>query len=138
MIHEFPEVLGYRIRMGECVLRSGQVRLAAGDIPGAVADWRHAIAFYESLSNRGGELATFEAGCHALLSSIAGMSESGVSANEGHIEAEKAMAILRRLVAGGYHAPELRNESCLDPLRTRPDFQRLMMDAAFPAVPFAR
>ena len=83
-------------------------------------------------------MATFEAGCHAMLSSVAGMTGSGVSADDGQIEAENAMAVLRRLIAGGYHAPELRNESCLDPLRTRPDFQRLMMDVVFPAVPFAR
>ena len=40
VIKEFPEVVGYRVRMGECWLRSGQVKLAAGDIPGAAAEWR--------------------------------------------------------------------------------------------------
>jgi hypothetical protein len=47
------------------------------------------------------------------------------------------MVVLRRIVAEGYHPPELRNESCLDPLRSRPDFQLLMMDVAFPDWPFA-
>jgi eukaryotic-like serine/threonine-protein kinase len=138
VINEFPEVLGYRVRLGECLMRSGQVRLASGDVPGAAADWRSAIEFYEKLGYRVGELATFEAGCHALLSSIAGKSGSGVSADDGRLEAERAMAILRPLVAGGYHAPELKNESCLEPLRSRPDFQRMMMDVVFPNDAFAR
>ncbi len=137
VIKEFPDVLSYRVRMGECLLRSGQLKLAAGDISGAAADWRRAVSFYESLSLRGGETAMFEAGCHALLSSLAGMRGSDVSAAAGRFEREKAMAILRRLVAGGYHAPELRNESCLEPLRTLPEFRHLMADVVFPLEPFA-
>ena len=137
VIKELPEVLSYRRRIGECWLRSGQVRLAAGDIPSAVADWRRAIASYESLPPRGGETAMFESGCHAMLSRVAGTLGSGISASEGSSEAERAMAILRRIVAEGYHPVELLNESCLEPLRDRPDFQLLMMDVAFPVVPFA-
>jgi len=137
VIKEFPEVLGYRVRMGECLLRSGQVRLAAGEIPGAVADWRRAIVLYQSLPLRAGELALFEAGCHALLSSVAGISGSGVSAVQGASETEQAMALLHQAIAEGYRARELRNESCLEPLRARPDFQLMMMDVAFPAEPFA-
>ena len=83
-------------------------------------------------------MATFEAGCHAMLSSVAGMSGSEVSAMDRGIEVEKAMAILRGLVAGGYHAPELRSESCLDPLRGLPEFQFLMRDVDFPVWPFSR
>ena len=85
-----------------------------------------------------GEMATFEAGCHAMLSSVAGMSGSEVSATDRGVEVEKAMTILRGLVAGGYHAPELRSESCLDPLRGLPEFQSLMRDVDFPVWPFAR
>lgn len=80
----------------------------------------------------------FEAGCHAMLSSVAGVSGSGVTASEGPSEAEEAMAVLRRTVGDGYHARELKNESCLDSLRARPDFQLVMLDVAFPAQPFAR
>ena len=137
VIKEFPEVLGYRIRMGECLLRSGQVRLDAGDIPGAIADWRRAVAFDEGLGDRGGEIALFEAGCHAMLSRAARLRGSGMSAGDAGSEAGKAIAILKKCIAEGYHDPELENESCLDPLRGRLDFQQLMMDVAFPAEPFA-
>jgi serine/threonine protein kinase/tetratricopeptide (TPR) repeat protein len=137
LIKELPEVVSYRRRIGECWLRSGQVRLAAGDVPSAAAAWRRAIAFYESLPAQGGETAMFESGCHAMLSRVAGTPGAGVSAFEGSAEAERAMAILRRIVAEGYHPIELLNESCLEPLRDRPDFQVLRMDVAFPVVPFA-
>jgi tetratricopeptide (TPR) repeat protein len=138
LIQDFPEVMNYRLRTGECQLRSGQVRQAAGDILGAAADWRRAIAFYQGLNKRAGEIAMFEAGCHAMLSSIAGMSGSGFSVDDGSSEADKAMAILRRLNSDGYRAHELRNESCLDPLRARSDFKLLMLDVDFPSDPFVR
>ena len=80
----------------------------------------------------------FEAGCHAMLSHVAGMKDSGVSAGEGRAEAETAMAILRRTVADGFRGTELKSESSLEPLRSRPDFRLLMMDADFPVRPFAR
>ena len=134
---EFPAIVDYRARMGECLLRSGQIRLAAGDTPGAAADWRRALLVNQDLPPRTGEEAMFEAGCHAMLSSVAGVSGSGVSPSDGLSEAEKAMATLRRILDEGYHAPEIANESCLEPLRSRPDFQLLMMDVLFPASPFA-
>jgi eukaryotic-like serine/threonine-protein kinase len=138
VVREFPEVLGYRVRIGECWLRFGQVRADAGESKGAVTAWRRAIASYEALSQRVGELAMFEAGCHAMLSRAAGMSGSGVSAPEGHSEAEKAMAILRQMVDLGYHDPQLTTESSLEPLHARADFHLLLMDVAFPAEPFSK
>jgi hypothetical protein len=46
---------------------------------------------------------------------------------------------LRQAVAGGYRKlTVLRTDLDLDPLRSRPDFQLLMMDLAFPDDPFAR
>ena len=79
----------------------------------------------------------FEAGCHAMLSSVAGVSGSGVPATDGPPEVERAMAIIRRIFAEDYHAPVLQTESCLEPLRSRPEFQLLMLDVPFPASPFA-
>jgi eukaryotic-like serine/threonine-protein kinase len=138
LVRDFPQVRAYRYRMCECRLRSGQVKLAAADIPGAVADFRLALAAREGLPDRSGELGMFEAGCHAMLSHVAGMKDSGVPAGERQVEADKAMAVLRRVITEGFRAPELRGETSLEPLRSRPDFQLLMMDSAFPVRPFAR
>jgi tetratricopeptide (TPR) repeat protein len=137
LVRDYPQVLGYRIRLGECRLRSGQVRLAAADIPGAVADWRRALEVYEGLPLNTGETAMFQAGCHVMLSVIAGVKDSGLPVTERSAEAEKAMAILRRTVAEGFRDPQLANESSLDPLRNRIDFRTLMLDVVFPTKPFA-
>jgi hypothetical protein len=49
------------------------------------------------------------------------------------------MADLRRAVAAGYHKLAfLQTNTDLDPLRSRPDFQVLMMDLAFPPDPFSK
>ena len=139
VIKEFPQVLQNRIKMGECLLRSGQLRLASGDLPGAVTDWRAALASYELLParERDGEPAMFQAGCHAMLASVAGRPGSGIAGAERFSEEEAAMEILRKLIEGGYHDRELIDESSLDPLRSRPDFRLLIMDVTFPSRPFA-
>jgi hypothetical protein len=138
VIKEFPAVLPFRVRLGECLLRSGLLKLAAGDIPGAAAEWSRGVSFYEHLTPRVGDLAMFEAGCHALLGSLAGMRGSDVSPADGPAEVKKAMKILRQLVTEGYHAPELRIESCLEPLHTLSEFQQLMEDVVFPDWPFTQ
>ena len=123
--------------MGESLLRSGQLRRAAGDIPGAATDWRQAVALFEGFPARDGDVAGLEACCHAMLSTLAGLPGFGLSVSDGLREADAAMAILCKVAAEGFRAPFLRVESTLDPLRDRPDFRALQMDAAFPDDPFA-
>ena len=123
--------------MGECLLRSGLIRLDAGDAPARPLTGA-ALLVNRDLPPRTGEEAMFEAGCHAMLSSVAGVSGSGVSATDRPSEVEKAMMILRGIIADNYHAPELRTESCLEPLRSLPEFQLLMLDVGFPDEPFTR
>jgi hypothetical protein len=63
---------------------------------------------------------------------------SGISAESGRVEADLAMRWLRRDVAAGYRSLDaFRNESGLNPIRSRPDFQLLMMDLAMPDEVFA-
>jgi tetratricopeptide (TPR) repeat protein len=51
---------------------------------------------------------------------------------------DRAMMALRRAIDAGFRmAARLRTEEDLAPLRSRPDFQALIMDLAFPAEPFA-
>ncbi len=53
--------------------------------------------------------------------------------------ADRAMAVLRRAVAAGWKdVAHMRFYWTLDPLRTRRDFQVLLLDLEFPADPFAR
>src|SRR5262249_9561584 len=139
LVAAHPETPSYRSRLGEALLRFGQVRREQGDAAGAAADWRRAIALYEATPTLTGERTFLFSCCHAGLSGLAAQAGSGVSAAEGPAEADRAMALLRRAVAAGYRNPAAyRTESALDPLRDRDDFQLLMLDLAMPDDPFAR
>jgi hypothetical protein len=76
---------------------------------------------------------------NATLAGIASEPRSGMTAAEGRPAAARAMQWLHRAVARGYRNVALmRRDRDLDPLRSRPDFQLLLMDLAFPDAPFAR
>jgi hypothetical protein len=52
---------------------------------------------------------------------------------------DAAMALLNRAVAGGFRDPvNMSTDRAIDALRSRPDFQLLMLDFTFPDEPFAR
>jgi tetratricopeptide (TPR) repeat protein len=56
---------------------------------------------------------------------------------EVRAEPDRAMATLRRMAAAGYLQPEVaRNNPQLAPLRSRSDFQLLMLDLDMPSRPF--
>jgi serine/threonine-protein kinase len=75
---------------------------------------------------------------HAVLAGIAAAPGSGMTASEGRAEADRAMHWLRQAVDAGYRNVALmQRDHDLDPLRSRPDFQLLLMDLEFPDDPFA-
>ena len=117
----------------------GATQLVAGRVAEAVASWRRAIAIGDPLRSNYNEPLYHLAGCHALLGGVAGAPGSGLPAGEGPVELDRAMDTLRRAVAAGYSSFDwMRRDPDLDPLRSRPDFQLLMMDLAMPADPFSR
>jgi serine/threonine-protein kinase len=116
----------------------GATQLAAGQTHEAVATWRRAIEAGERLQSSPAETLYFLAGCHALLGGAAGAPGSGLSTAEGPAELDRAMDRLRQSIAAGYrHVGWMRRDPDLAPLRSRPDFQLIMTDLAFPADPFA-
>ena len=128
----------YRSDLAYSLRRRGLVRRETGDPAGAAADARRALGLYDGLPSRSGEEWFETTCCHAALAGLAGRDGSGVPAAAAASEAEMAMALLSKAVTMGYrNADAYRTESALDPLRTRPDFQLLMMDLAFPTEPFA-
>ena len=61
-----------------------------------------------------------------------------MTTGERQAEADLAIQWLRRAIATGYRKLALiQTDPDLDQLRSRPDFQLLMLDLAFPAEPFA-
>jgi hypothetical protein len=105
----------------------------------AVVTWRRAIATDERTGSSHGETLYYLAGCHSRLGGIPGAARSGLSAAEGVSELDRAMGVLRRAIAAGYHPVTwMKRDPDLDPLRARADFQALMADLAFPSEPFAQ
>ena len=79
----------------------------------------------------------------ATRQSLANLGDSDIEARLGHVGSDcgstehdgqvEAIKWLQKAIATGYrNGNELRLDSALDPLRSRPDFQLLLMDIAFP------
>jgi serine/threonine-protein kinase len=75
---------------------------------------------------------------HSLLAGVARDPRSGLTPEGGRAAMADAMATLHEAVAAGWHNPaSLRDDPDLAPVRSRPDFQLLIMDLEFPPQPFA-
>jgi tetratricopeptide (TPR) repeat protein len=132
-----PEYDGARLAYS--VRGLGLVLQSTGDVAGAAAAARRALALYEALPrNPWNDL--FRMACvRSALAGLAGLPRSGIPAAEAGPEADRAMALLFQAMEQKSLNPALmRAEAALDHLRPRTDFQLLLMDLAMPAQPFAR
>ena len=137
----YPTVTLFQNRVAMSYSYVGLVRKRAGRPAEAAAEFRRAIAVMEQLSTRQPDgynlynLACFR----SLLSGIAAGPGSGLTIAEAGNLAEQAVLALRRAVAAGFRdVGFMRRDPDLDALRSRPDFQMLLMDLAFPEKPFTR
>jgi serine/threonine-protein kinase len=137
LVTEDPKKPDYRERLAENYLSRGLNRRALGDFAGSAADLRRALKLSDVYPQWANWHSFRSAWYHAALAGLAGQADSGVSAAEGASEAETAMTLLRKAVAGNFRSAAFRTLDVLDPLRGRDDFRLLMMDIAFPAEPFA-
>jgi serine/threonine-protein kinase len=137
LVRANPIVARDQKRLVQCLKGLGATQFAVGRTADAVAIWRRATAIGDRLGFTG-EALYYLACCHALLVGVAGATGSGLSADAGPAERERALEILRRAVAAGYRdVARMRRDPDLDPLRSHLAFQLLLMDLAFPADPFA-
>jgi tetratricopeptide (TPR) repeat protein len=134
LVTAHPHVHEFQNRLAWCHTAFARIRQEAGRTAEAASSWRQAIAIYE----RSPAPEFYNLCCtHAQLASLARDPSSGMTVAEGRAGAERAMYWLRQAVAGGYRNVALmRRDTDLDPLRSRPDFQLLMMDLEFPSEPF--
>jgi eukaryotic-like serine/threonine-protein kinase len=115
----------------------GGVHLKAGRTADAVASTHRAVAILRRLPSRTPRDLYNLACCQGELAGLAAAPGSGMTAAEGRAEADQAMEWLRQAVAAGYHNVALmRRDTSLDLLRSRLDFQLLMMDLEFPDDPY--
>jgi len=137
----YPTLTMYQSRLAMNHSYVGLVRQRAGRPAEAAAEFRRAVAIMERLSNLQPDgynlynLACFR----SSLSGIGAQPGSGLTAGEVSSLGELAVLTLRRAIAAGSRdVAFMRRDTDLDPLRSRPDFQLLMMDLAFPEHPFAQ
>jgi eukaryotic-like serine/threonine-protein kinase len=139
LFHENPKDADRRNDLVELIWRRAMTLRDLGDPSGGAAEVRRALRLCEDLPPRTVTYLLETACCHALLASQAGREGSGVAIAEGQMAGDRAMNCLRQAVEMGYrNGNELRFEAALDSLRSRPDFQLLMRDVAFPIDPFCR
>ena len=110
----------------------------SGRAADAIVLYRQSIAELERLE-KPTPLKLYDAACcRSLIAGAATEPGSGLTAAEGRAEAERAVEGVRRAIDAGY--TELSwirtGDPDLKPIRSRPDFQLLMMDLAFPTDPF--
>jgi serine/threonine-protein kinase len=135
LVGENLTTASYRRDLASSLLQRGLTRRILHDATGAAADTRRAVALYDGFPSRTGADWFEKACCRAALF---GMDDAGVSAAETAINAEMAMAMLRKAVGLGFDSPFIYGtEASLEPLRARDDFRLLLMDLAMPAKPIA-
>jgi hypothetical protein len=72
------------------------------------------------------------------LAGLAAQPGSGLTPAEGRAESDRALADLHRAAVGGFRMLSLiALDHDLDPLRSRAEFQLLVMDLTLPDDPFA-
>ncbi len=119
----------------------GMMRQRAGRPAEAAVEFRRAVAIMERLCELQPDAYNlYNLACfRSLLSGIAAQPGSGLTASEVSSLGEQAVEALRRAVAAGLHdLAFMRRDPDLDALRSRSDFQLLLLDLAFPDDPFAR
>jgi serine/threonine-protein kinase len=131
-----PTVNGFHDTWAVLLAKLGRIHQTERRVAEAVVAYRKAAAILEP---RPGLIPGFQynvACFHALLAGVAAQPGSGMTAAEGRAEAERAMTWLQKAFSGGYgNVSWIRIDPDLDPLRSRPDFQLLMMELAFPDDP---
>jgi tetratricopeptide (TPR) repeat protein len=137
LIKENPSLSYYRDGLAFSLSGLGRARRRVGDRRAAAADLRRAIALRDGLAAMDFEARYDLARDHAVLAGLAGEGDSGVAPAVARAHSDRAMDVLKRLVSDGYRNPKVSTQSDLDPLRHRPDFQRLLLDVTFPVAPFA-
>jgi eukaryotic-like serine/threonine-protein kinase len=139
LISGHPKTVSYRVRLAHCLGILGLCRLRMEQIAQGRSDLSRSLSITETLPYQD-LTALYNQACFAAKLSATAPKPGTEAANaEARGYADRAMKALKGAVASGMRDPQLlRTDHDLDLLRSRPDFQALMQDVAFPANPFTR
>jgi tetratricopeptide (TPR) repeat protein len=119
--------------------RIGVLQRQLGRPAEAARSFQKARSFYQG-KLAGADL--YNLACvESLSSELAGVAEGLTPSEQAEVAgaADRAVDLVRRAIAAGFRdLVNMNLDTDLDPIRSRPDFQLLMMDLAFPADPFGR
>ena len=138
LVHENPSVADYRSGLAFSLTGLGRARGRSGNHAAAVADLRRAITLREGLTTLSLEARYDLAKITLLLAGLATDPQAGIPSAEGLAEAQRALAVLQKVIAEGHRDPKMSTDPDFKPLRSRPDFRLLIMDLAMPADPYAK
>jgi serine/threonine-protein kinase len=139
MVEADPSNASSRTSLANTLRHRGIAMQRCGRPADAVADFRQSIAILQGQKEPSPGDDYNMACAQSLLSGVAREAGSGLTAAEGRAAADAAMAALHRAVAAGWRDPAWAQFGpALVPIRSRPDFQLLLMDLAFPAEPFSK
>jgi eukaryotic-like serine/threonine-protein kinase len=131
-----PTVTVFRTRLAMSYAYLGQARQRSGRIEEAAAEFNRAVAIMEHVARlQPSGYNLYNLACYrSLLVGIAAKPGSGFTAADVERLGAEAVDTLRRAVeAGLLDFAFMRRDTDLDALRSRADFQNLLLDLAFPA-----
>jgi serine/threonine-protein kinase len=138
MVDADPGWEAFPYRVADIMRHRGIALQQCGRPAKAAAAFRESIAALRGLKSPSPE-DDYNMACNqSLLCGVASEKGSGLTAADGRAAAEEAMRTLRQAAAAGWcNAALMRADPDLAPIRSRPDFQLLVLDMAFPEQPFA-
>jgi hypothetical protein len=134
-----PSVPMNRSEAAGTLRRRGLAMEQFGQTAKAVSDYRQATAsMHEITKPTNGEI--YNMACYqSLLCGAQRKLGTETATADSRVAADEAMALLRQAIADGWQdRAELATDTDLDPIRSRPDFQPILLDTGFPRDPFAR
>jgi serine/threonine-protein kinase len=137
IVREVPSSLYHRMWAGRAYGSLGKTLLKAKSRGEALAMLRKSVAILEA-SNDANDV--YNLACTlALASTVADPLDGSAAADRQRRDADRAVATMRRAIEMGFASSDvLKTDPDFDSLRSRPDFQALVLDQSFPADPFAR
>jgi serine/threonine-protein kinase len=138
---EHPDIPDYQKEAAIVATELGMLKADQGDQVGGLENCRYALARLTAIKSPDLEEMYLTVRAHAKIGDLlaAGLhNEANEPGDTSSAHLEVAIALLTRAIGEGFRDPvNLPQDKAIKALRSRPDFQLLMLDVAFPEQPFA-